>query len=80
MILNNITQSASQNLCSTLDFSLSASSCVKVLVQDVQMFLEYDLVSYNIDTSNFQLFILIILISVVVWMIEKSEFWSMYLL
>ena len=39
-------------LCfSSLDFSLSVSSCVKVLVQDVQMFLEYDLVSYNIDTG-----------------------------
>ena len=45
-----------QVLLSTLDFSLSVSSSVKELARDVQMFLEYDLVSYNIDTSNFQLF------------------------
>ena len=43
------------NVCVTLDFSLSVSSCVKVLVQDVEKFLEYDLVSYmyNIDTQQF---------------------------
>ena len=46
-----------------------------MLAQDVQMFLEYGLVGYNIDTSNFQLFILILII-VVVWLIEKSELQS----